>query len=335
MNEISLYSQRLGKEITFKSYDMNGMTILSAPFLRHFFDTDPAFKDYSAISALDYCDATTTIYHCDIMDKNNKLLVRGVGDTHSDTLPNKMHDCRSKLAETRAFSDAITRFLELPFQAYTDAQMLEAHTTKPVSTSSETAKPVKATSTEPENISESKKEPETENPYRYEDNGEEGFVSEDTLVGFGAYKDKTIGYIIEHQTENDIYNFLSVLNQKKINPKSTKKSTVVAKYLVENIDFSNIQMATPEETNNDTTDEKEDNSLLQYRYEDNGEEGFVSEDTLVGFGAYKDKTVGYILNHKNEKEISVFLSALSKKDINPVSIKKPTVVAKYLVAKSA
>lgn len=365
MNEISLYSKFLKKEVTFKCYELNGVTILSAPALRQFFDTDPAFKDYRAMSTLDYCDVNTTIYHCDIIDKNEKVVVRGVGDTHFDTLPTKMHDCRSKLAETRAFSDAITRFLELPFQAYTDAQMLEVHTNIPKPMLKDTPKPqtkapvetptetTKAEVVEPtQEVTEPTLEVATTettvSPYEFEEIAKDGsvitgVVHEDTLIKFGAFKDKTIGYIRENTDKREVYDFLNMINQKPINEASKKRPTVVAKYLVKEIDFKAIPVPAEETSTVETTAvtetsdpvtmtsvNNEDNSLLKYRYEENGEEGFVTEDTLVGFGGYKDKTIGYMLKHKDDTDIQLFLNALVRRPMNPVSTKKTTVVARYL-----
>ena len=144
-----------------------------------------------------YCDEHTAVYHCDIVTKDGETLVTGVGETHSENLPEKMLANRVKLAEMRAFSDAVVRFLQLPAVYYTDAQILvekdleetpapvlpEVNTEEKVTpiTQAESA-PAPAPAPAPEPESAPTPAPATETPasvieyvYTTED-GEDGFV---------------------------------------------------------------------------------------------------------------------------------------------------------------
>lgn len=239
MNKTKIYSKLLETELELNTYQSNGMTVISAPMLKNIFDTNGMLRSYRSVPKLVYCDEETAVYHCDIVE-GGETLVTGVGETHSENLPEKMLANRVKLAEMRAFSDAVVRFLQLPAVFYTDAQILVekdlAETPAPVLpevNTEEKVAPVAQATPAPAPVP----APVTETPtsvieyvYTTED-GEDGFVDDNTIVGFGCFRDKTCGYIINHKAD-ETKEFLEALRNRTINPNSKKKQSVIARYLV-------------------------------------------------------------------------------------------------------
>ena len=248
MNKQKIFSKLLGTELELNTYQSNDMTVISAPMLKNIFDTSDMLRFYRSVPNLMYCDEHTAVYHCDIVTKDGETLVTGVGETHSENLPEKMLANRVKLAEMRAFSDAVVRFLQLPAVYYTDAQILvekdleetPAPVLPEVNTEEKVTPIAQAESTPapaPEPAPEPAPAPVTETPasvieyvYTTED-GEDGFVDDNTIVGFGCFRDKTCGYIINHKAD-ETKEFLEALRNRTINPNSKKKQSVIARYLV-------------------------------------------------------------------------------------------------------
>jgi hypothetical protein len=264
MEQTKIFSNLLNKEITLDTYTSNNKTVISSPSLKLFFDTQ--LTDYLAVPELVFYDDKATIYHVHILH-NDKEVICGVGETHTSSLAANIMENRAKLAEMKAFSDAVIRLLGLPVVFYTDAQILPtSYTIKP--------------------------KPQENEPL------EEANV-------------------IKNSTENS-----ASTNAPALEPSQTATQTTQ----------NNATAETPKAA---PVQESETNSLISFNFEDaDGSFGFVTDDTIVGIEPYADKTCGYVIAHAND-ETKAFVNSLKRAKVSEQSMKKKTVIVRYIRSKTA
>lgn len=274
----NLKSETLNKEISLEVYDSNDTKIISTNSLIAFFDSIRAERGIRTDTdvTISYGENALPVYCCCkyIIEDANGYKNTFIGESSPTTRTNEIASQNpTKMAEKRAISAGIISYLRLPGKVYSDSQMTEA----PAPTKDELKN----------QIEELGKKAEVEAPLTEEVNAPIATtislpeVEDDTPVVESAPIANAPEMPVEDEAiEETVSKPVVEAAPESVNTTESVATSEAVTSVAENLTVSEIPVESPTPT-----------ASVEMPVSEPSDEEVVNEDTLIGFGPAKDKTI--------------------------------------------